>query len=208
MKSRLRPQVGEWVLRSACRQLVEWRAVVPDMRMGVNLFEAQMRSGRLVTAVQDVLAECGLPADALELEIVENILLRNDTKTARLLRDLHELGVGLAFDDYGTGFASLSLLKRYPVTRLKIDRSFIRNVNTDPGDAAVVRAVLYLGKSFGMEVIAEGVETDAQLDFLKASNCPEVQGYLFGKPVSASEFTEKFIATGKGKPKERRALAS
>lgn len=108
--------VGEWVLQTACRQAAQWRASVPDFRMGVNLFEAQFRSGRLVTSVREALADANLPPEALELEIVENVLLRNDTSTLQLLQDLRDLGVGLAFDDYGTGFASLSLLKRYPVT--------------------------------------------------------------------------------------------
>ncbi|WP_265519764.1 putative bifunctional diguanylate cyclase/phosphodiesterase [Nitratireductor luteus] len=188
--------VGEWVLRTSCRQAAEWRAVVPDFRMSVNLFEAQFRSGRLLTSVREVLEESGLPPAALELEIVENILLQNDSTTSQLLQDLRALGVGLAFDDYGTGFASLSLLKRYPVTRLKIDRSFVGDVNTNLKDAAVVNAVLYLARSFGMDVIAEGVETEAQLDFLKQHNCAEAQGYLFGKPLPANEFKEKFVATG------------
>ncbi len=124
---------------------------------------------------------------------MENVLLRDDRTTLKLLHDLRDLGVGLAFDDYGTGFASLSLLKRYPVSRLKIDRSFVRDVNTDPEDAAVVNAVIYLGKSFGLEVIAEGVETEAQLNFLKKSHCAEAQGYLFGKPMPAAEFASKFL---------------
>ncbi len=173
--------VGEWVLRTACKQAAEWRTQVPNFRIGVNLFEAQFRAGRLLTSVREALAESRLPAEALELEIVENILLRDDRTTLKLLHDLRDLGVGLAFDDYGTGFASLSLLKRYPVSRLKIDRSFVRDVNTDTEDAAIVNAVIYLGKSFGLEVIAEGVETEAQLDFLKKSHCAEAQGYLFGK---------------------------
>lgn len=163
------------------------------VRIGVNLFDAQLRSGRLLAVVRDVLAEPGLPPEALELEIVENILLRRDKITVRLLNGLRELGVGIAFDDYGTGFASLSLLKQYPVTRLKIDRSFIRELNTNQGDAAVVKAVIYLGKSFGLGVIAEGVETEAQLDFLTANECFEAQGYLFGKPVPSSEFSDRFI---------------
>jgi diguanylate cyclase (GGDEF)-like protein/PAS domain S-box-containing protein len=186
-------EIGEWVLQVACRQAAEWRASVPGFRMGVNLFEAQFRDRRLLTSVREVLETNGLPPEALELEIVENIILRNDATTLTLLEDLRGLGVGLAFDDYGTGFASLSFLKRYPVSRLKIDRSFIRNVNTDPEDAAVVKAVLYLGQSFGLDVIAEGVETEAQHAFLRQNNCPEVQGYLFGKPMPAGEFTEKFI---------------
>jgi EAL domain-containing protein (putative c-di-GMP-specific phosphodiesterase class I) len=129
----------------------------------------------------------------LELEIVENVLLHNDSCTLCMLQDLRGIGVGLAFDDYGTGFASLSLLKRYPVTRLKIDRSFVRDVNTDPTDAAVVKAILYLGRSFGMDVIAEGVETEAQLDFLKRVGCTQAQGYLFGKPMTAAQFSKQFV---------------
>jgi diguanylate cyclase (GGDEF)-like protein/PAS domain S-box-containing protein len=193
-RNRSATAVGDWVLRTACRQAAEWRAKAPGFRIGVNLFEEQFRSGRLLGTVRDVLEETGLAPEALELEIVENVLLRSDARTLRLLNELRTLGVGLAFDDYGTGFASLSLLKRYPVSRLKIDRSFVRDVNIDPEDAAVVRAVLYLGKSFGMEVTAEGVETEAQLDFLKQNHCSEAQGYLFGKPVPASEFEDRFLA--------------
>lgn len=192
--------VGEWALRTACRHAARWRTRIPHFRMGVNLFEAQIRSGRLLTVVKEALSDNDLPPEALELEIVENIFLRNDSSTKRLLHDLRKLGVGLAFDDYGTGYASLSLLKQYPVSRLKIDRSFVRDVNTDPEDAAVVTAVLYLGRSFGMEVIAEGVETEAQLDFLKRNNCKEAQGYLFGKPIPADEFGAKYVASSSKSP--------
>lgn len=185
--------VGEWTMRAACKQALHWRMDVPDFRISVNLFDAQLRSGRLLTVVKELLAETRLPPEALGLEIVENILLRRDKTTVRLLNGLRELGVGLAFDDYGTGFASLSLLKYYPVTHLKIDRSFIRDLATDPGDAAVVKAVIYLGQSFGLGVIAEGVETQTQLDFLMANDCLEAQGYLFGKPVSSAEFSRRFI---------------
>ena len=186
--------VGEWALRTACKQAVKWRMDVPDFRVSVNLFDAQLRSGRLLSVVKEILMETALPPEALELEIVENILLGRDRTTVRLLNDLRELGIGLAFDDYGTGFASLSLLKQYPVTRLKIDRSFIRDVNTDPGDAAVVKAVVYLGKSFGLGVIAEGVENEAQHNFLKNNDCLEAQGYLFGKPIPAVEFSLRFMS--------------
>lgn len=186
--------VGEWALRTACRQAAGWRTVLPNFRIGVNLFEAQFRSGRLLTSVRETLAENNLPPSAVELEIVENIVMHNDPIMLKLLQELREFGVGLAFDDYGTGFASLSLLKQYPVSRLKIDRSFIRNVIIDPEDAAVVNVVLYLGHSFGMGVIAEGVETEAQLDFLKENECPEAQGHLFGKPMSAADFQDKFVS--------------
>lgn len=183
------PAVGEWVLRTACRQAAEWRKRVPGFRIGVNLFEAQFRSGKLLSVVQGALDDSGLSPHALELEIVENILLRPDGATLRLLQDLRQVGVELAFDDYGTGFASLSLLKRYPVSRLKIDRSFIRDLAFDQEDVAVVKAILYLGESFGLQVTAEGVETQEQWDFLKENGCPEAQGFLFGKPVSATSFS-------------------
>lgn len=187
------PEIGAWILRTACLQAASWQTLAPGIRVGVNLFQAQFRDGRLPVVVKEILNETRLPAAALELEIVENILLRNDDATRGLLEDLRQIGVGLAFDDYGTGYASLSLLKLYPVTRLKIDRSFIRDVTTDPEDAAVVRAIIYLGRSFGMEVIAEGVETEEQYAFLKEESCGEVQGYLFGKPVSATEFEALFL---------------
>ncbi|RYG98744.1 MAG: EAL domain-containing protein [Alphaproteobacteria bacterium] len=187
------PEIGAWILRAACQQAKVWQAAAPGFRIGVNLFQAQFRDRQLTQVVSDILEETGLIPNCLELEIVENILLRYDDSTLQLLKDLRRLGVGLAFDDYGTGFASLSLLKRYPVTRLKIDRSFIRNVATDFGDAAVVNAIIYLGRSFGMEVIAEGVETQEQYQFLQQQDCVEVQGYLFGKPVRAAEFEAMFL---------------
>lgn len=188
------PEIGEWILRTACQQAVKWRKNVPDFTMGVNLFEAQFRNGDLPSVVEKALTDTGLPAVALELEIVENILLHDDLNTLRMLKDLRALGVGLAFDDYGTGFASLSLLKRFPVSRLKIDRTFVRDADIDPEDEAVIRAILFLGRSFGMEVIAEGVETEAQFRLLRQMDCHHVQGYLFGKPVSPELFEQDFLA--------------
>ena len=186
-------EIGEWILRTALAQTARWCRHAPHFRMSVNLFESQFRAGNLVQVVENALALHTLSAEALELEIVESTLLEDDPTTLEMLQNLRELGIGLAFDDYGTGFASLSLLKKYPVTRLKIDRTFIRDIDTDPEDEAVVRAVLYLGKVFGMNVIAEGVETQAQLELLRKYECPEVQGYLFGRPVPAAEFERRFI---------------
>jgi diguanylate cyclase (GGDEF)-like protein/PAS domain S-box-containing protein len=185
------PAIGEWILRAACDKAGQWRRLVPEFRIGVNLFEAQLRSGALQTTVQQVITDTGLPPAALELEIVENILLRNDASTLSLLQGLRDLGVGLAFDDYGTGYASLSLLKRYPVNRLKIDRSFVRNVDADEENKAVVRAILYLAHTFGMGVIAEGVETTSQAQFLTEAGCPELQGYLYGRPMTAADFEQR-----------------
>ncbi|WP_337245410.1 EAL domain-containing protein [Luteimonas sp. gir] len=185
------PAVGEWIMRTACAQARGWRERVPGFRIGVNLFEAQVRSAQLRNVVERVLGETGLPPEGLELELLENTMIRHDGALLQVLQALRAMGVGLAFDDYGTGFASLSLLKRFPVSRLKIDRSFIRDVISDPEDAAIVRAVIYLGRSFGLEVIAEGVETKAQLDFLAANQCTQAQGYLFGRPMTAQAFTSE-----------------
>ncbi|MFT4279141.1 MAG: EAL domain-containing protein [Rhodopseudomonas sp.] len=189
------PAIGEWILRTACQQAAEWRRHHPDFRIGVNVFDVQFQSGRLFTVVKNALSDYALPPQALELEIVESNLLRDDASTLRLLQNLRALGVGLAFDDYGTGYASLSLLKRFPVTRLKIDRSFIRDVDVDPEDAAVVKAIIYLAQNFGLELIAEGVETEAQRTFLAQHGCKESQGYLFGEPVPADEFSKSLLAS-------------
>ena len=186
-------EIGDWAIGVACRQAAEWQKLMPGFRMGVNLFEAQFHSSRLLSVVRNALDSNGLPPHTLELEIVENILLHDDSSTLKLLQDLRDLGVGLAFDDYGTGYASLNLLKRYPVSRLKIDRTFIKDVDIRGKDVAVVKAIIYLGRSFGLEVIAEGVETEEQLTFLRQSRCSEAQGYLFGRPVPASEFAETHL---------------
>ena len=195
--SSLATRVGGWVLRTACHQAAQWRrGRAPDLVMGVNLFSAQFRSGDLATAVRLALQAADLPPSALELEITENIVLQNDGAALRTLRDLKGEGVGIAFDDYGTGFASLSLLKTYPVTRLKIDQSFVRRMADSPQDVAIVRAVTMLGRAFGLSVIAEGVETQAQRNLLVAEGCDEIQGYFFGRPMPASEFTSTFDLMG------------
>ena len=160
--------------------------------MSVNLFGSQFRADDLVAKVRHALAHAGLAAEALELEITENIIQDQDDTVLEPLRQLRNLGVGIAFDDYGTAYASLSLLKRVPLTRLKIDRSFVDAMPDSPEDAAIVRAILYLGKSFGLAVIAEGVETEAQRAQLCRKGCREGQGYLFGKPMSAKAFGCRF----------------
>lgn len=185
--------VGDWVIRTACAQAASWRHNGEvDFRMGVNLFASQFRGGNLTEKVREVLAETKLPPQGLELEITENILIRNDDDMLGPLQKLHDSGVGIAFDDYGTGYASLSMLKRYPLTRLKVDQSFTRGMCESPADAAIVRAILYLGKSFNLEVIAEGVETEEQAARLRKKGCEEAQGYLFGRPMPASDFADKY----------------
>ncbi|WP_419826029.1 putative bifunctional diguanylate cyclase/phosphodiesterase [Sphingomonas sp.] len=183
----LAPEIGNWVMEEACREAVNLRRLMPGLVMGVNLFGAQFRTGSLAQDVRDVLDRAGLPADGLELEITENIALRHDDTMLAPLRSLRAMGVGIAFDDFGTGYASLSVLKRYPLTRLKIDRSFIQDICSDRADAAVVNAMVYLATSLGVDVIAEGVETEAQLDLLRACGCGSVQGFLHGKPMTAAK---------------------
>lgn len=186
-------QVGDWVLRTACAQAQAWRqGRATPFRIGVNLCAAQFRDGDLAERVAAALTETGLPAHALELEITETIILGHDPGVVTALQDLRTMGVGIAFDDYGTGYASLSLLKRFPLTRLKIDRSFVNGLCRDQRDAAVVRAVINLSRSFGLEVIAEGVETEEQRQRLLAKGCTEAQGYLFGRPMPVAVFATRF----------------
>ena len=179
----LAPEVGTWVMETACAEAVRLRQDVPALVMGVNLFGAQFRTGRLAEAVALILDQTGLPPEGLELEITENIALRHDDTMLLPLRTLRERGVGIAFDDFGTGFASLSLLKRFPLTRLKIDRSFVHDICNDHVDAAVVSAMVHLATSLRIEVIAEGIETEAQSKLLRAHGCGIAQGYRYGKPM-------------------------
>lgn len=187
--SRLAASVGDWTIRTACAHIATaHRNGAACFRVGVNLFGAQFQTGALVSIVEAALAENKLPASALELEITENIILHHDEAVVASLRELRALGVGIAFDDYGTGYASLSHLKRIPLTRLKIDRSFVRDICVDKEDAAVVQAILYLGKSYGLDIIAEGIETEAQEGVLRRFGCGEGQGYLYGRPAPAEQF--------------------
>jgi len=187
-------EAGRWILQSACEQAASWRSMgLPPIRMGVNLFPAQFTK-TLQGEVEGALMKSGLPADALELEITENIALGKDEAMLAPLRALRAQGVGLAFDDFGTGFASLIYLRRYPLTRIKIDQSFIRKI-TDrslPKDTALTRSIILMAHNLDLEVIAEGVETADQEAFLRAEKCEEVQGYLHAKPLPAMEF-EKYL---------------
>jgi EAL domain-containing protein (putative c-di-GMP-specific phosphodiesterase class I) len=158
--------------------------------VSINLFDSQLRNEGLTSIVTTALEEHALPADALELEITENVFLQPDEVMIRPLRRLRELGVGVAFDDYGTGYASLSLLKGFPLSRLKIDRSFVRDVCTNSEDAAVVRTIIYLAHSFGLDVTAEGIEREEQRMRLRELGCESGQGYLFGRPVPAPRMLE------------------
>jgi diguanylate cyclase (GGDEF)-like protein/PAS domain S-box-containing protein len=186
-------RVGQLVLRTACLQAAEWRrAGSPQFRIGVNLFGSQFTTGTLAKEVIAALLQARLPPSALELEITENVMLRHDESMVGPLRELQARGVSVAFDDFGTGYGSLSMLKRFPIARLKVDQSFVRGMCESPEDAAIVRCIMYLGRAFGFNVIAEGVETVAQAEQLAADGCEEAQGYLYGRPMPAAEFTARF----------------
>ncbi len=179
--------IGAWVLEEACRQAQLWRQMGwPALGMSVNLSALQFRRPGLVETVAGALERSGLPPRLLELELTESILLEDVEKNLDTVHQLKALGVRLSIDDFGTGYSSLSYLKRFAVDRLKIDRSFVRDISTDPDDAAIVRAVIQLARSLRLGIIAEGVETQEQLAFLRNEGCEEVQGYLYSRPLTAA----------------------
>jgi len=180
-----------WVLREGCRQARAWQDEgLPPMRIAINISAVELRSKDFVAGVRAILTETGLEPRYLELELTESFLMQDSQATAAVLQDLKELGVQLALDDFGTGYSSLSYLKRFPIDILKIDQSFVRDLTTDADDASIVSAVISMGKSLHMRVVAEGVETREQLEFLQEHNCPEGQGYYFGHPVVAGDITQ------------------
>ena len=184
-------EVGEWVLRSACQAAKQWgRLVGEPFRIAVNVSGRQFYEPDLNIIVARILEETGLDEELLELEITESVLMQNDQASLDNLHALHRLGVHLAIDDFGTGYSSLSYLKRFPVDSLKIDRSFIRDITTDPDDATIVSAITVMAHRLNLTVIAEGVETEEQLAFLQHCACDAMQGFLFSKPLAASEMRD------------------
>jgi len=181
--------IGDWVLRTACAQNLAWqKAGLDPLVVAVNISARQFRQGDLAKRVASIIAETGLDARYLELEMTETAIMENPGEVIKTLNELKAMGVRLAIDDFGTGYSSLSYLKRFPVDRLKIDQSFVKDIPLDSENAAIVQAVIRLGHSMNLRVIAEGVETVDQLAFLRANQCDEKQGYLFSKPVPPEEF--------------------
>ncbi|MCW8831272.1 MAG: EAL domain-containing protein [Gammaproteobacteria bacterium] len=178
--------IGEWVLRTACRQLKKWQlSGCPSFRMAVNLSARQFWQSKLTDVVKDVLEETGVQASQLDLELTESIIMRDTKVTIDTLNNFHEMGIELSIDDFGTGYSSLSYLKRFPIDRLKIDRTFVRDITTDKNDADMIKTIIALGHCMGLQVLAEGVETEEQLNYLKEHGCDEVQGYFYSQPVPA-----------------------
>ena len=185
--------IGEWVLRMAVCQMQLWQdAGLPPMVMAVNLSAVQFRQSRLPELVSQILDEFKLSPQCLELELTEGVAMDNPVGAIAVMNDLHERGVRMSIDDFGTGYSSLSYLKRFKVYKLKIDQSFVRDISTDPEDAAIVEAIIGLSRSLGLRTIAEGVETAEQLAFLRDRGCDEAQGYQIGRPMLAEDF-ETFL---------------
>jgi predicted signal transduction protein with EAL and GGDEF domain len=185
--------INEWVLRRACSDAQRWqRDGLPMFRVAVNLSPIQFRRKNVPLQIARVLSQTGLDPRRLELELTENIVMQDIDAVANDLRELNRLGVAIAIDDFGTGYSSLSYIKKLPVQRIKIDQTFVRNMTQDPNDAAIVRAIITLGRSLGLEVIAEGVETTRQLEVLQESGCTLAQGFMLGRPVPSAAISALF----------------
>ncbi|MBS1191862.1 MAG: diguanylate cyclase domain protein [Rhodocyclaceae bacterium] len=198
----IRP-IGEWVVAEACRQLRAWReGGLGRISVAVNVSAAQLRSPTLVDSVERALAEHGLSGGDLELEVTESVAMHDPEASIRQLVSLRDLGIRLAIDDFGTGYSSLSYLKRLPIDSLKLDQSFVRDIETDPNDVAICAATIALAHTLGLTVVAEGVETPAQRDFLITQRCDFLQGYLFSKPLPAGE-AAAFVRQHQGKTRRR-----
>ena len=180
--------IGEWVMRKACTQNKAWHDLgLPAIKISVNVSSRQFRQTALPEMTAEILSDAGLDPQYLDLELTESVVMYDVAECITIMRKFQEMGADISIDDFGTGYSSLSYLKRFPVSKLKIDQSFVRDIATDPDDAAITEAVISLGHSLGLKVIAEGVETEEQLAFLCARGCDEAQGYYFGKPMAPDE---------------------
>ncbi len=180
--------IGSWVIRQACETASAWQKAGHDIRIAVNVSGAQFYQGDLVELTQNILSDTGLKPKNLEMEVTESIFMEDVHHTIDTLKELHGLGIELAIDDFGTGYSSLSYLRQFPIDRLKIDQSFIRNALNDANDASIAKTIVNLGHSLNLKVIAEGVETKDHEDFLREEGCDEVQGFRYSRPIPSEEF--------------------
>jgi diguanylate cyclase (GGDEF)-like protein len=184
--------IGKWVLKAACAQNKAWQtAGLEPIIVSVNVSARQFRQDNLARTVAEVLEETGLEARYLEIELTESMVMHDAQQLVAMLGDLKRLGVQISVDDFGTGYSSLSYLKRFPVDRLKVDRSFVEHLATDSDDATIVRAIITLGHNLGLKVVAEGVEQPEQLNFLRLNHCDEAQGFIYCRPVDSDELATK-----------------
>jgi EAL domain-containing protein (putative c-di-GMP-specific phosphodiesterase class I) len=183
--------IGEWVLREACRQVRAWQDQgLPMIRIAVNVSPLQFRRLDLVDTVQRALADAGIDARFLEIELTETAVMTNPEESIEILERLSRMGVIVSVDDFGTGYSSMSYLRRFPIDKLKIDRSFVSNLMASADDASIVRAIISLAHSLRLKVVAEGVETAEQVAFLKKLGCDQYQGFHFSRPITATAFQE------------------
>jgi EAL domain-containing protein (putative c-di-GMP-specific phosphodiesterase class I) len=188
--------IGAWVLGEACRQARAWMdAGLPEMTMAVNVSERQFQSENFAQRLIAILFDVGLDPKFLELEVTESLLMRRPESTALILETLREKGVHVAIDDFGTGYSSLSYLYKLPLDSLKIDQSFVRQITATPSQTGIVSAIIDMGKNLKLSVVAEGVETAEELDFLRSRHCDEAQGYYFSRPVPPHEFVKLLEGT-------------
>jgi diguanylate cyclase (GGDEF)-like protein len=181
--------IGEWVIQEACAQMKRWQNEGHnDLVVAVNVSPLQFRQPNLTGVIRRALEESGLAACYLEVEFTEGALMKNVASTLELMTQFKEIGLRLAIDDFGTGYSSLNYLKQFPIDKLKIDQSFVKNIAHDPNDAAIVQAIIALARSLGLSTIAEGVETESQLGYLRSLHCNEIQGFFFSRPVPPNEF--------------------
>ena len=193
--------IGKWVLQTACAQNKSWQDQgLPPIVVSVNVSPRQFRQENIVQTVAAVLKDTGLEPRYLELELTESMVMHDAPQLVAMLDELKDLGVQISVDDFGTGYSSLSYLKRFPVDRLKIDRSFVEHIANDPDDATIVRTIIALGHNLGLKVVAEGVESEEQLRFLRSNLCDEAQGFLMGRPVSARHLRRIFTTRSKRDP--------
>ena len=190
--SALSDHVAQWVMETACKQARKWELAGTGIRVGINLSPSQLQTGDLAKSIADVLDNIGLSPSLLEIEVTEDILLQDEARVLETFKRIQNLGVRVVFDDFGTGYASLSYLKKFPLDGLKIDKSFVFELLTDSDDAAIVNSTVGLSKQLGLSVIAEGIENRASADLLLTMGCEEGQGYFFGKPMPVVEIEEKY----------------
>jgi diguanylate cyclase (GGDEF)-like protein/PAS domain S-box-containing protein len=201
-------EIGEWVLNKVCEDFRYWqRSVSYPGRVSVNLSLKQLRQPNFINRINAILRKYEVSPTSLELEITETTLMENPSRTIKLLDELYSLGLHLAIDDFGTGYSSLSALQQFPISTLKIDQSFVRDVATNADDATIVGTIIHMGRSLKMDVVAEGVETEDQLNFLQTLDCTYVQGLLFGDPMSSDNYLELLLAQAEGTDTHRALFA-
>ena len=182
--------LGEWVIARACQEMGRWVTANRNIRISINLSTVQFRQKNLLEMVRRLLRENHVAPENIEFEITESTLMEDLDDAVHTMQSLHDLGVHIAIDDFGTGYSSLNYLKRFPINKIKIDRSFIKDIETDNDSAAITKAIVNLGHSLGMQVVAEGVESAGQLEYLKKAECDIIQGYYFARPLAGNKFTE------------------